>query len=56
MEFVEVQGSGEEATFSPDQLARMLDLARLGIAELLGIQRRTIAAAAEAVVATPWKG
>jgi ribonuclease PH len=45
MEFVEVQGSGEEATFTADQLAAMLALARKGVAELIEIQRRTILAA-----------
>ena len=38
-EFVEVQGSGEEATFSGSQLDEMLDLARKGIAALIGAQR-----------------
>lgn len=33
-EYVEVQGSGEEATFSEEQLTRLLGLARAGIAEL----------------------
>ena len=42
MEFVEVQGSGEEATFSADQLARMLELARRGAQELFAIQRRVL--------------
>ncbi len=37
-EFVEVQGSGEEATFSADQLAAMLDAGRAGVAELLDLQ------------------
>jgi len=42
MEFVEVQGSGEEATFSPEQLSRMLDLARKGAGELFAVQRRAL--------------
>ena len=38
-EFVELQGSGEEATFSQDQLTQMLTLGRKGIAELIDAQR-----------------
>lgn len=38
-EFVELQGSGEEATFSQDQLTQMLTLGRKGIAELVDAQR-----------------
>ena len=36
--FVEIQGTGEEATFDDQQLARMLGLARKGIAELTELQ------------------
>ena len=43
--FVEVQGSGEEATFSDEELAAMLALGRKGIAELLAAQRQAIAKA-----------
>src|SRR5262245_1524869 len=42
-EFVEVQGSGEEATFSGSQLDEMLSLARKGIAALIGAQRAVLA-------------
>jgi ribonuclease PH len=42
-EFVEVQGSGEEATFSGSQLDEMLALARKGIAALIGAQRAVLA-------------
>jgi ribonuclease PH len=42
-EFVEVQGSGEEATFSGSQLNEMLHLARKGIAALVGAQRAVLA-------------
>jgi ribonuclease PH len=38
-EFVEVQASGEEATFTRDDLDRMLALARRGIRRLLRAQR-----------------
>lgn len=33
-QFVEVQGSGEEATFSPDQLASLITLAQRGLREV----------------------
>ena len=40
--FVEVQGSGEESTFSEAELNTMLSLARGGIGELVGMQRGVI--------------
>ncbi len=40
--FVEVQGSGEESTFSEAELNTMLELARGGIGELVGMQRVVI--------------
>lgn len=43
MDFVEVQGSGEESVFSADQLAEMLAAARIGIADLLEIQKAALA-------------
>src|SRR5207247_8416571 len=42
-EFVEVQGSGEEATFAGSELDEMLVLARKGIAALIGAQRAVLA-------------
>lgn len=42
-ELVELQGSGEEATFSESQLGEMLALARSGIAELIEAQRAILA-------------
>src|SRR4029453_3760562 len=42
-EFVEVQGSGEEATFAQTQLDEMLALGRKGIAELVAAQRAVLA-------------
>ena len=42
-EFVELQGSGEEATFSNEQLAEMMALGRKGIAELIAAQRVVLA-------------
>lgn len=42
-EFVEVQGSGEEATFTQAQLEEMLALAQKGIAALIDAQRSVLA-------------
>src|SRR6202521_5211123 len=42
-EFVEVQGSGEGATFSGEQLSEMLTLGKKGIAELIAAQRAVLA-------------
>ena len=41
--FVEVQGSGEEQTFSEDELAAMLALGRKGIDNLIASQRAMLA-------------
>ncbi len=41
-EFVELQGSGEEATFSQEQLAEMLAIGRKGIAQLVEAQRAVL--------------
>src|SRR5881227_292476 len=38
-DFVEVQGSGEEATFAQSELEQMMQLARKGIADLIAAQR-----------------
>lgn len=43
--FVEIQGTGEEATFSEDELQSLLKLARKGIDELTRLQRNELAAA-----------
>jgi ribonuclease PH len=43
---VEVQGSGEESTFSHEQLQEMLVLGRKGIAELIELQRAVLAKSA----------
>ncbi|OHE87977.1 MAG: ribonuclease PH [Verrucomicrobia bacterium RIFCSPLOWO2_12_FULL_64_8] len=42
-EFVEVQGTGEEATFSQDQLQSLLALARRGLGELASLQAAFLA-------------
>ena len=47
-EYVEVQGSGEEAVFTAEEMAQMLALAAKGSRELCEAQRRTISCADEA--------
>jgi ribonuclease PH len=42
VEFVEVQGTGEHATFTRGQLETLLDLAEGGIAELFQAQRKVL--------------
>jgi ribonuclease PH len=42
LDFVEVQGSGEEAVFSQGQLTAMLDLGRSGIEKLLQLQNTVL--------------
>jgi ribonuclease PH len=45
MEFVEVQGTGEETTFTRKELNGLLDLAEKGIKELFEMQNEAIAKA-----------
>jgi ribonuclease PH len=42
-EFIELQGTGEEATFSESHLAEMLILGKGGVGELLALQRAALA-------------
>jgi ribonuclease PH len=42
-QIIEVQGSGEEATFSETQLAEMMGLGKAGIRELLKLQQQALA-------------
>ena len=42
-EFIELQGTGEESTFSENQLADMLALGKAGIAQLLAAQTAALA-------------
>ena len=51
-DFVEVQGSGEEATFAHDQLDEMMTLARKGITDLITAQRTVLAR----IMVTPPEG
>ena len=41
-EFIEVQGSGEEATFRQDQLDRLLALGKRGIADIVSAQKKSL--------------
>ena len=41
-EFIELQGTGEEATFSEAELAALLHLGKAGVRELLAAQRRAL--------------
>jgi ribonuclease PH len=43
-QFIEVQGSGEEATFSREQLDRLLGLGKLGIDAVTALQRQALGA------------
>jgi ribonuclease PH len=40
--FIEVQGAGEEATFSADQLLRLIQLGTAGVAEVTRLQRAAL--------------
>ncbi len=44
-EFIELQGTGEEATFSESQLAEMLKLGKVGVRQLLEAQETALAQA-----------
>jgi len=41
-EFVEIQGTAERSPFNTNALAQLLELGRLGIGELIEIQRKTL--------------
>ena len=41
-QFIEIQGTGEEATFSDYELAELIALGRRGIEQLTAIQRETL--------------
>src|SRR5947209_6320960 len=43
-QFIEVQGTGEEATFSRTQLDRLLKLGKAGIDRITGMQKRSLGA------------
>jgi ribonuclease PH len=41
-EFIELQGTGEEATFTESQLAALLALGKAGIRKLLALQQAAL--------------
>jgi ribonuclease PH len=51
LEYVEIQGSGEEAVFTGEQMTSMLDLARMGISEIFSKQKEAILTADRAAPA-----
>ena len=51
LDFVELQGSGEESTFSAEEMAAMLELAKKGILEITELQKLAIKAADETSLA-----
>ena len=51
LEFVEVQGSGEEAVFSSEEMTAMLELSRKGISEIISMQKLAILTADRAAPA-----
>ena len=51
LEFVEVQGSGEEAVFTAEEMTSMLDLSRKGISEIFSKQKEAILTADRAAPA-----
>ncbi len=42
LQFVEVQGAGEEAVFTSEEMASMIDLSKKGIAEIFSLQKLAI--------------
>lgn len=42
LEFVEIQGSGEEAIFTSEQMTEMLELAKKGVVEITALQKQAI--------------
>ena len=48
-EFVEIQGTGEEATFSRQQLNELLELGEQAINELISIQKQALGAIADEI-------
>ena len=42
LEFVELQGSGEESVFTDEQMASMISLAKKGVKEITALQKQAI--------------
>ena len=51
-EFVEIQGTGEEATFTMTQLQELLGLANEGISELIELQKNTLGTISDKILGT----
>jgi ribonuclease PH len=51
LDFVEIQGSGEEAVFSSEEMTAMLELSRKGISEIVSLQKAAILTADRAAPA-----
>jgi ribonuclease PH len=51
LDFVEVQGSGEEAVFSAEEMTSMLELSRKGVSEIVSLQKAAILTADHAAPA-----
>jgi ribonuclease PH len=49
-QFVEIQGTGEESTFSREQLNELLMTAEGGIRQLIAIQKEALGALADQIV------
>jgi ribonuclease PH len=49
MRFVEIQGAGEETTFSQEQFLEMIELGRRGISMIFDVQRQAIATATQTI-------
>lgn len=49
-EFVELQGTGEEASFSYDELQKMLELGKKGIEEIFELQKKVLGDLAELII------
>ncbi len=47
--YVEVQGTGEDAPFTAEQLQQLLQLASVGIERLIGIQKEVIGSGADSI-------
>lgn len=48
-QYVEVQGTGEETPFTPEELQAMLSLAKQGVEQFIGKQKEALGAVADAI-------
>lgn len=47
--YVEIQGTGEESPFSPDELHQLLSLAKQGVEQLISLQKEVLGSAAKGI-------